>query len=154
MTIPFPAYRPTSWELQLPNYRVITNSWRATEWPEILGSLPEDARLRLRYENIPDAEALELLLAWRAAAGGFYALDALPEEVAAGIDDVALANRILDVEPLSWVMAGPPRQESVKNLRSTVDIELKTELRFSPSIEIPTITCPVYAPRTIVGCVG
>lgn len=152
MAIPFPPYRPTSWELQLPNYRVITNSWRATEWPEILGSLPEDARLRLRYENITDAEALELLLLWRATAGGYYPLNTLPAEVAAGIDDVALANRILSIAPLSWVVAGPPRQESVKRLRSGVDIELKSELRFVPSIVVPTVTCPVYIQREAVGC--
>lgn len=154
MVIPFPAYRPTSWELQLPNYRVITNNWRATEAPEILGSLPEDARLRLRYENITDQQALELLLLWRATAGGYYPLDPLPAEVAAGINDAALANRIRSIAPLSWVVADPPRQESIKNLRSGLDIELKSELRFVPSIAIPTVTCPVYAARQYAGCAG
>lgn len=152
MVIPFPAYRPTSWELQLPNYRVITNNWRATEAPEILGSLPEDARLRLRYENITDAEALELLLLWRATAGGHYPLNALPAFVASGINDAAMAGRILDIAPLSWVVAEMPRQRSVKAGRSAVDIELKTELRFVPVIPTPAATCPIYAEREDTRC--
>jgi hypothetical protein len=154
MTIPFPPYRPTSFELRLPGYPVITNNWRATEWPEILGNIAEGASLRLSYRNITDAEALELLLLWRATAGGRYPLNPLPAEVAAGINDAALADRILNIAPLVWVPAGPPSQESVKRIRSGLEIELVSELRFSPVIALPTVTCPVWALREPVGCLG
>jgi hypothetical protein len=145
MVIPFPPYRPTSFELRLPGCPVITNNWRATEWPEILGNIAEGASLRLSYRNITDAEALELLLLWRATAGGRYPLNPLPAEVAAGINDAALADRILNIAPLVWVPAGPPSQESVKRIRSGLEIELVSELRFSPVIALPSVTCPAWA---------
>lgn len=154
MAVPFPALRPTRWELQLPGYPVISGSWRSTEYPEILGSIPEGAALRLSYENILDDDALGLVLLWRATAGGRFELDPLPVEVAAGIDDTALADRILNVAPLSWVVASEPRQDSVKAGRSSVEIELVSELRLVLSITPPGISCPSYAARTLVGCVG
>lgn len=144
MVIAFPAYRPSSWELQIPNYPVIANNWRSTELPEILGSLPEDSRLRLTYRNVSSAEALQLLLSWRASAGGFYPLSPLPAEIAAGIDNAAIAGQILNVGPLVWVVAESPTKESIKNQRFTVNIELKTELRAtSASPILPVAPCPI-----------
>jgi hypothetical protein len=131
MSIPFPAYAPSRWELTLPGYRVIDNSWRSTHAPEILGSLPEGATLSLSYQNVGSVEALQLLLPWRASGGGQLPLDPLPAEVAAGIDDAAFAARLLDIAPLSWVVAKEPSKDPVKNGRFNVDVELVSELRFS-----------------------
>lgn len=154
MTIPFPAIKPSSWEFSVPGYPVITNSWRSSEYPEILGSLPENTKLSLRYENIPDSQALELLLTWRATAGGVHALNPLPVEVAAGIADLDLVDRILGVTPLNWIIFSEPRQESVKAGRSTVEIELKTELRVELSASLPAVSCPTWSARALVGCAG
>lgn len=154
MAILFPAYVPTSWSLTLPGWSVITNNWRSSEFPEVLGSLPEDARLSLRYENVTNAEALELVLLWRATAGGMIPIEPLPTQVATGISSAALADRILDVAPMAWTVAAEPRQEAVKAGRSTVEIELRTELALAMNGTLPVTTCPGWSPRAVVGCAG
>jgi hypothetical protein len=79
----------------------------------------------------------------------------LPADVAAGITDTALADRLLDIAPLVWTVSGEPtRQESVKAGRSSVEIELTSELRVSLVITPPGISCPTYAARPLVQCVG
>jgi len=144
--IPFPPYRPSSFELRLPGWPVIANNWRSSEVSEILGSLAEGASLRLNYTNILSAEALELLLVWRSTAGGRYPLNPLPVEVAAGINNTALAARITNISPLVWVVASPPQQESVKNLRSGISIELVSELRLPSVTSAPSVACPQFIP--------
>jgi hypothetical protein len=128
--IEYPPYRPSDVSLRLPSQPVIPNFWRSTEAPEITGSIPEGAELRLTYRNIPDSEALELLLSWRATAGGAFPFPTLPAQVAAGVENAAMARRITTPTPLVWALAEPPRQSWAKAGRSTVEVFLKTELRF------------------------
>jgi hypothetical protein len=143
--IEYPPYRPSDVSLRLPNQPVIPNFWRSTEAPEITGSIPEGAELRLTYRNIPDSEALELLLSWRATAGGSFPFPTLPAQVAAGVENAAMARRITTPTPLVWALAEPPRQSSSKAGRSTVEVFLRTELRFSlvltgpPPPEAPSV---------------
>ena len=122
-----PAITPTSWELRLPDYPVISNSWRSTAFPELLGSLPSDARWSLRFENVTAAEALALMLPWKASGGGQWSLTTLPDALAGGVDDTAFRKRLTGT---TWTMASPPQKESVKNGRFNVTIELVHELTF------------------------
>jgi hypothetical protein len=165
MPADYPAYRPTQLSLTLGDYPVLVNTWRSVSSPELLGSLPVGAVLQLSYENVLDEEALALMTLWTSTAGGLDHLNPLPSEVAAGILDDAeteeaeaaneLANKyLLDIAPLVWVMNGQPRQESVKNGRSTVQVELVSELRLAPEFDPPVITYPEYQERTDVSCVG
>lgn len=122
-----PAITPTSWELKLPDYPVISNSWRSASFPELLGSLPSDAEWSLRFENMTAAEALALTLPWRATGGGQWPLTKLPDELAGGVDDADFRERLTGT---TWTMARKPREESVKRGRFNVTIDLVYELTF------------------------
>lgn len=122
-----PAITPTSWELRLPDYPVISNSWRSVAFPELLGSLPSDAQWSLRFENVTTAEALALMLPWKATGGGQWPLTTLPDALAGGVDDTAFRKRLTGT---TWTMASPPQKESVKNGRFNITIELVHELTF------------------------
>lgn len=122
-----PAITPTSWELKLPDYPVISNSWRSASFPELLGSLPSDAEWSLRFENMTAAEALALMLPWKATGGGQWPLTKLPDELAGGVDDADFRERLTGT---TWTMARKPRKESVKRGRFNVTIDLVHELTF------------------------
>ena len=125
LPLTLPAYTPSSWELELPGYPVITGTWRSSAFPEILGGLPSDSRWRLRFENVTSEQALELLLPWRATGGGQWPLTSLPEELAGGVDDVNFRKRLTGT---TWTIAEKPRQEPVKNGRFNIAIVLVYEL--------------------------
>lgn len=133
MTITLPAYTPSSWELRLPDYPIITNTWRSSSFPEILGSLPNGAQWSLRFENMNNTEALALLLPWRATGGGQWPLAALPSALAGGVDNVNFAKRLTGT---TWTIAREPRKQSIKNGRFDVDIELVYELTFASSYRV------------------
>jgi hypothetical protein len=133
-TVPFPPHKPTRVSLQLPNYRVLPNSWRSIEAPELLGNFPEGAILRLEYDNVKHDEALSLLLLSNATAGGKFAFNLLPAEIAAGIDDENFAKRILDIAPLVWALNTAVDEESIKNKRSGIVVELVSELRLTYTV--------------------
>ena len=143
----FPPYTPSDVSLRLPSHPVIPNSWRSTEVPEITGSIPVGAELRLTYRNVTDGRALELLLCWRATAGGAFPFLTLPAEVAAGVENAALARRITTPTPLVWALAEPPRQSSAKAGRSTVEVFLRTELRFNLILTGPPAPEPPDVPE-------
>lgn len=126
--VTLPAYAPTRWELRLPDYPIITNSWRSSAFPEILGSLPTGAEWRLEFENMTNAEALALLLPWRATGGGLWTLTALPAELAGGVNNDNFKKRLTGT---SWAIAREPQKESVKNGRFNVTIDLIYELTFT-----------------------
>jgi hypothetical protein len=68
----------------------------------------------------------------------------LPAEIAAGINNAAIADQILNVNPLAWVVSRPPTQESIKNQRFTISVELKTELRNTGVLSaLPVAPCPI-----------
>jgi hypothetical protein len=144
--IEYPAYRPSDVSLRLPSQPVMPNFWRSTEAPEITGSIPEGAELRLTYRNVPDSEALELLLCWRVTAGGVFPFPTLPAQVAAGVENAAMARRITTPTPLVWVLAEPPRQSPAKAGRSTVEVFLRTELRFNLVLTGPPSPEPLDLP--------
>jgi hypothetical protein len=125
LPLTLPAYTPSSWELELPGYPVITGTWRSSAFPEILGSLPSDSRWRLRFENVTSEQALELLLPWRATGGGQWPLTSLPDELAGGVDDANFRKRLTGT---TWTIAEKPRQEPVKNGRFNIAIVLVYEL--------------------------
>lgn len=127
MTVTLPAYTPTRWELRLPDYPIITNSWRSSAFPEILGSLPNGSEWRLEFENMTSAEALALMLPWRATAGGQWALGFLPIELAGGCNSASFRKRLTGT---TWSIASEPRKESVKNERFNISIDLIYELTF------------------------
>ena len=126
--ITLPPYTPTRWTLTLPDYPVITNSWRSWTFPEITGSLPSGAQWQLVYENMSDVETLALLLPWRATGGGQWPLTLLPAAVADGCDNESFRKRLTGT---SWGMERKPRKESVKNGRFNVTIDLIHELTFT-----------------------
>jgi hypothetical protein len=126
--ITLPAYTPSSWELRLPGYPVIVGSFRSSSFPDILGSLPSDSRWKLVFENMTSAEALALLLPWRATGGGLWPLMTLPEELAGGVDDVDFRKRLTGT---TWTIEKEPTKESVKNGRFNITIELIYELTFT-----------------------
>jgi hypothetical protein len=125
MTITLPAYTPSRWTLKLPGYPVITNSWRSSAFPEILGNWPSDAEWQLAFENVTSDQALALLLPWRATGGGQWPLDPLPAALAGGVNNTAFARRLTGT---TWTVAQEPRKESVKNERFNVTLELVYEL--------------------------
>lgn len=123
-----PARTPSSWELKLPGYPVITNAWRSASFPELLGSLPSEAEWTLTFENQTSDEALALLLPWNATGGGQWPLAALPDELAGGVDDDDFRKRLIGT---TWTIAQKPRKESVKNGRFNVTVDLVYELTFT-----------------------
>lgn len=122
-----PAYTPTSWQLRLPGYPVIAGNWRGAELPEILGSMPSEAKWSLVFENKTSDQAHALMLPWSASGGGRLSLTELPDEIAGGVDDEDFRKRLTGT---TWTIARKPRKESVKNGRFTVTIELIHELTF------------------------
>ena len=127
MIVTLPPYTPSRWELRLPDYPIITNSWRSSAFPEILGSLPNQSEWRLEFENMASDEALALLLPWRATGGGQWPLAFLPLELAGGCNSANFRKRLTGT---TWSIASEPRKESVKNGRFNVTIELVHELTF------------------------
>lgn len=125
-----PAYTPSSWELKLPDYPVITNNWRSSSFPELLGSLPSDAQWRLTFENQTNDEALALLQPWNATGGGQWPLTVLPEEIAGGVDNENFKKRLTGT---TWTMAQKPKMDCVKNGRFNVTVDLVHELTFESS---------------------
>jgi hypothetical protein len=125
--ITLPPYTPSTWELRLPGYPVIINSWRSASFPELLGTLPSGAEWGMTFESRDDDEALALLLPWKASGCGLWPLTALPIELAGGVDDVDFRKRLTGT---TWTMASEPRLEPVKNGRFNVTIELVYELAF------------------------
>lgn len=134
LPLTLPAYTPSSWELTLPGYPVIVGGFRSASFPEILGSLPSDSRWKLTFENMSSAEALALLLLWRATGCGMWPLTALPAELAGGVDDANFKKRLTGT---TWTIEKEPTKESVKNGRFNVTIELIYELTFES----------IYGPR-------
>jgi hypothetical protein len=120
-----PAYTPTSWELILPGYPVILGGFRSSSFPELLGSLPSESRWKLFFENMNDAEALALLLPWRATACGLWPLTALPPELAGGVDDENFRRRLTGT---TWTIESEPRKEPVMKGRFNVTVDLIYEL--------------------------
>ena len=137
MTFTLPAYTPTSWELTLPGYPVITANFRSASYPDILGSLPSESRWKLTYENMTDTEAFALLLPWKASGCGMWPLGQLPAETAGGVDNEDFRKRLVGI---AWAIEKEPVMSSVKNGRFTVAIDLIHELTFesSPAVENPT----------------
>ena len=129
-----PAYTPTNWELTLPGYPVISSSFRSASYPDILGSLPNESRWRLTYENMTNAEALALLLPWKGTGCGIWPLASLPADTAGGVDNEDFRKRLIGT---TWAMERGPVMQSVKNGRFTVTIDLIHELTFES----------VYGPR-------
>lgn len=125
LPLTLPPYTPSTWELELPGYPVITNSWRSSAFPELLGSLPNDAKWTLTFENQTSSEALALLLPWRATGGGQWALTTLPDELAGGVDNANFRKRLTGT---TWTIAEEPQKESVKNGRFNVTVKLIHEL--------------------------
>ena len=136
-----PPFTPTTWELKLPGYPVIASNWQSTAYLELLGSLPSDAEWRLVFENRTAADALALLLPWRATGGGQWPLTELPEEIAYGVDDVNFRKRLTGT---SWTIAREPSSPSVTKGRFDVTIDLVHELTFvsiyGPSAPVLTIS--------------
>jgi hypothetical protein len=128
MTISLPAYTPSRWSLRLPDYPIITNSWRSSAFPEILGSLPNGAKWRLEFDSMTNAETLALLLPWRATGGGQWPLSFMPLELAGGCDNANFKKRLTGS---TWSIASEPRSDSVKNGRFNVRIDLVHELTFT-----------------------
>ena len=140
LPLTLPAYIPTSWELTLPGYPVIVASFRSVSYPDILGSLPSDSRWRLFFRNMTNAEALALLLPWKASGCGIWSLTTLPAELASGVNDANFRKRLTGT---TWTIEKEPTKESVKNGRFNVTIELIHELTFEsiygplrPSLEL------------------
>lgn len=129
-----PAYTPSDWELVLPGYPVIVTNFLSTSYPDILGSLPSDSRWKLTFRNMTDAEALALLLPWKATGCGMWSLTGLPAELAAGVDSEDFKKRLTGT---TWTIEREPTKESVKNGRFNVTIELIYELTFDS----------IYGPR-------
>ena len=150
VSVTLPAYTPTSWELVLPGYPVITNSFRGAFFPDLLGSLPSESRWRLTFKNRTDAEALALLLPWRASGCGMWPLAQLPAALAGGVDDTNFVRRLTGT---TWTIEKEPIKQPVKNGRFNVTIELIYELtlqstygpRRTPPVVPPTDTGPMLA---------
>jgi len=123
-----PALTPTEWELRLPDYPVINNSWRSSSFPTILGNLPTDSTWRLTFANTTSAESAEVLRLWNATGGGQWPLATLPAALAGGVDSVEFRKRLIAT---TWAMAKVPRVVPVKNGYFTITVELVHELTFS-----------------------
>ena len=143
MALTLPAYTPTSWQLTLPGYPVIVNGFRSTAYPDILGSLPSDSRWKLTFENMTSAEALALLLPWRASGGGVWPLAPLPAELAGGVNDTNFRKRLICT---TWKIEKEPVKESVKNGRFNLTVELVHELAFDSIYRTDCESIPVPLP--------
>lgn len=147
LPLTLPPYTPTSWELKLPGYPVITGTWRSSSYPEILGSLPTDSEWSLRFENVTSDQALKLMLPWRATGGGQWPLTSLPDELAGGVDDANFRKRLTGT---IWTIADKPQEESVKNGRFNVTIRLIYELTFD-SVYGPGNPVPPTRTNELIG---
>lgn len=134
LPLTLPAYTPARWELVLPDYPVITSSFRSVSFPEVLGSLPSDSRWKLYFDNMSSEQALALLLPWRATGMGMWPLTTLPDALAGGVDSIEFRKRLTGT---TWTIEKEPSMDSVKNNRFNIVIELIYELTFSS----------IYGPR-------
>lgn len=124
MAIAFPEICPTEREYTCPDYPLTDGSWRGVaNFPKPWSDTPVDARLRLRFTNIPDSSAAAIITAWNQSVSGVFPLD-LPAVIADGIEDADLANRIIDPNGLVWKFSGPPSVVNVIPGISTVTVEL------------------------------
>ena len=147
MSVTLPAYTPTSWVLTLPKYPAIENVYRSAYFPDVLGSLPSDSRWKLVFENVSNAQALALLLPWRATGCGILPLSPLPAELAGGVDNADFRKRLTGT---TWTIEKEPTLQPVKNNRFTVTVDLIYELTFA-SVYGVSETSP---PPTLAGFPG
>jgi hypothetical protein len=140
--VTLPPYTPSRWELRLPDYPIVLNSWQSSSFPEILGSLPGGAEWRLYFENRTSAETIALILPYRATAGGRWPLTELPGELAGGVNSTDFTKRLTGT---TWTMAAEPKADPVESGRFNVTIELVYELTLdsvygpgSPTPILPT----------------
>lgn len=130
MATAFPALRPSSRRYRLPVFAVTENKAQSGLTSiRLWGSKPEDARLELRFVNIPDSQALQIGQAYLSAKGPVDSLT-LPNEVFSGADS-ALRDFIKAAGTgLTWHFTKePPDVESVVNGVSSVSVTLVGQLR-------------------------
>jgi hypothetical protein len=130
MATAFPALRPSSRRYRLPVFAITENKAQSGLTSlRLWGSKPEDARLELRFTNVPDSQALQIGQAYLAAKGPIDNLT-LPNELFSGAD-ASLRDFIKAAGTgLTWHFTKePPDVESVVNGVSSVSVTLVGQLR-------------------------
>jgi hypothetical protein len=130
MATSFPAIRPASRRYRLPVFAVTeAKAQSGATSLRLWSSKPEDARLELRFTNIPDSQALEIGQAYLDAKGPVDSLT-LPNALFSGAD-ASLRHFIKAAGTgLTWHFTKePPDVESVVNGVSNISVTLVGQLR-------------------------
>jgi hypothetical protein len=130
MATSFPAIRPASRRYRLPVFAVSeAKAQSGATSLRLWSSKPEDARLELRFTNIPDSQALEIGQAYLDAKGPVDSLT-LPNALFSGAD-ASLRDFIKAAGTgLTWHFTKePPDVESVVNGVSNISVTLVGQLR-------------------------
>jgi len=135
MTTAFPSIKPSGRSFKPPTYPVKSHvSQSGVTTRRLFASLPSQAELRLRFNNISDTDTSAILNAYNTAKGSVDSLT-LPSVLFDGADATLTSwlNASATGASLLWCFAegSPPQVESVAPGRSNVSVSLTAELRMS-----------------------
>lgn len=126
MPIPYPAIEADSRTLIAAGYQVTKPEFRGggVTSPRLQGSKPNSPTLTLEYRYLNEANTLDILNAWNDSLSGFFELT-LPSQVACGITNTNLAERIVSASATGWRFAEKPRIENLSAKQHNVTVRLE-----------------------------
>jgi hypothetical protein len=126
MAIPYPAIAADSRRLVVAGYQVSKPQFKGggITTPRLRGSKPSGAMLMLEYQILNETRTLEILTAWNDSISGFFELE-LPPQVACGITDTNLAERIVSASSQGWRFAEKPRIQDLTGKLHNVSVRLE-----------------------------
>lgn len=130
MAAQFPRIKPAERSFRLGQYPV--KSYRALSGATVkraFGNRPYGYELELSFNNITDANTIELISHYESTSGGFDRFT-LPDTLFAGMD-ITLKAKIQAPSQIKWEYAGPPEVRSIISGRSAVRVTLAGEIDYS-----------------------
>lgn len=134
MAIAFPSLTPSSRNITAPTWPTTSStSQSGIKSKRLWGSKPSQLTLALSFDNISDANATQILVAYQSAKGGVLELD-VPSEIYGGLslDLLAWVDQNSTGSGMKWYFGEEsPTIESVAPGRSSVRVTLVAELRLT-----------------------
>lgn len=126
MPIPYPPIEADSRILFAAGYEASKPQFKGggVAAPRLYGSRPNSPILVLEYRYLGEADTFSILTAWNNSLSGFFELT-LPSEVACGITNTDLAERIVSASSQGWRFAEKPRIENLPAKRHNVTVRLE-----------------------------
>ena len=126
MTIPYPPIEADSRTLIAAGYQVTKPEFKGggVTSPRLQGSKANSPTLTLEYRYLNETNTLDILTAWNNSFSGFFEL-ALPSQVACGITNTNLAERIVSASATGWRFAEKPRIENLSAKQHNVTVRLE-----------------------------